>query len=412
MRTSILRHAATAVIPPRGSARQLAGVNLASAIGKGIFLSGSAVYFTTVTRLSAPQVGFGISAAALSGFAASLVFGVLADRIGARRLLALLTGLQAVGISLYPAVHSAPFFYAVIIAVGFVEYGAGPALAALVSSMIIPEQRVQIRAVLRSVFNVGFSAGSGLTALALLGGGVLVRVLPWCTGGMLTCAAILVLRLPGGTAVAGTAGARRFGVFRDLRFFAVVALSAPLALHASIILTVIPLWTITRTHAPHTLVPLLLVANTAFVILFQVSASHGAETVPGAARLARRSGLWLAAGCGVAAVAAYGSGLIACVVLGAAMLLLTIAELQQSASGWGLAHGLAPDHAQGEYLGAFNLHIVAQGALGPGAVTALTLSFRSWGWAAVAMLALAASLLIVPAVDAASRSMTHEFAKE
>jgi hypothetical protein len=93
------------------------------------------------------------------------------------------------------------------------------------------------------------------------------------------------------------------------------------------------------------------------------------------------------------------------------MLLLTVAELQQSASGWGLAHGLAPDHAQGEYLGAFNLHIVAQGAIGPGLVSALTISFRSWGWAAVAALAVFASLLIVPAADVASRRTPDELAK-
>jgi hypothetical protein len=199
---------------------------------------------------------------------------------------------------------------------------------------------------------------------------------------------------------------RRFGALRDVRFVALTALSAPLALHASLLLVVLPLWAVTRTDAPHALVPLLLIANTVVVVLFQVPASKGAETVAGAARLARRSGGRLAAACAVCACAAYGNALTASAVLIAATLLFTLAELQQSASGWGLSHGLAPDHAQGEYLGTFQLHMVAQGVLGPGIVSAAALSWGAWGWAAVAAAVLAAGVLIVPLAAAAQRATT------
>ncbi|MER6738520.1 MFS transporter [Streptomyces puniciscabiei] len=400
-----LQRVAAAVIPRPGRERLLSCVNLAYAVGRGVFLSGSVVYFTTVSGLSPTQVGIGTSAAALSGFVASFLCGAAADRLGAGRLLLVLFALQAAGFALYPAVHSAVLFYVLIVAVGFVEYGVGPTFGALVGSLTGPAERVRTRAMLRTVFNIGFSAGSGVAALTLLGGGTLVRALPWFSAALLLGAVLLILRLPRATATdapaAGTV--RRFGALRDVRFVALTALSAPLALHASVMLVVLPLWAVSRTDAPHALVPLLLVANTVVVVLFQVPASRGADTVRGAARLARRSGVWLAAACAVAATAAYGNALTASVGLGVAVLLFTMAELQQSASGWGLSHGLAPDHAQGEYLGTFQLHMVAQGVLGPGIVSAAALSWGAWGWAAVAAVVLVAGLVIVPLAAAAER---------
>jgi hypothetical protein len=398
-----LQRVAAAVIPRAGRERVLSCVNLAYAVGRGVFLSGSVVYFTTVSGLSPTQVAFGTSAAALSGFAASFLCGAAADRLGARRMLIALFALQAAGFALYPAVHSAWLFYVLIVAVGFVEYGVGPTFGSFVSSLVEPAERVQTRAMLRTVFNIGFSAGSGVTALAFLGGGALVRALPWLSAALLLGAVLLILRLPRAVPARATGTVRRFGALRDVRFVALTALSAPLALHASVMLVVLPLWAVSRTDAPHALVPLLLVANTVVVVLFQVPASKGAETVRGAARLARRSGVWLAAACAVAATAAYGNALTASIVLGVAVLLFTMAELQQSASGWGLSHGLAPDHAQGEYLGTFQLHIVAQGVLGPGVVSAAALSWGAWGWAGVAVAVLVAGGLIVPLAAAAER---------
>lgn len=395
-----LQHMKAAVIPRPGQERLLSLVNLAYAIGRGVFLSGSVVYFTTVTGLSAAQVGLGSSAAALSGFVASFLFGVLADRIGAKRMLVVVFVLQAVGFALYPAVHSPTAFYTLIVTVGFVEYGVGPSFGAFVSAVVEPKERVQVRAMLRTMFNIGFSAGSGLTALALFGGGWFVRALPWASGALWLGAALLVARLPRGDGAA-PGRTRRFGALRDVRFVAVTALSAPLALHASIILVVLPLWTVGRTDAPHALIPLLMIANTVFVILFQVAVSKGADTVSGAARLARRSGVWLGAACAVAAAATVGNGLTASVVLGLAMLLLTVAELQQSASGWGLAHGLAPEEAQGEYLGTFHLHMIVQSVLGPGIVATATLAWGAWGWAAVAAVILACAAAVVPLAQAA-----------
>jgi len=393
-------HLQQSLVPDGRDARLLGALHFADAMGKGVFLSGSAVYLTTVSGLSATEVGLGLSAAGASGFVASLVFGVVADRVGAARLLAVMLGLQALGFLCYPLVGGPVAFAVLATALGFAEYGGGPPFGAIVGRLFDADHRVRVRAVMRSLFNLGFSAGSGLTALAVLGGDTLLRALPFATSALLAASAVLTLRLPAvGNLVRQPK--RFFSAVRDGRFVRVVLLSAPLALHASIILVALPLWIVTRTSAPPVLVPVLLVLNTVCVVLFQVWASRGAETVAGAARVARRSGAWLVAGCLLVAVAALLESTVATVVICGAMLVLTLSELQQSSSAWGLAHGLAPEDALAEYLGTFNLHTVAQNVFGPAILVATLGAVGTWGWVVVAAVVSVAALLMPMAAAAA-----------
>ncbi|MEK8110273.1 hypothetical protein NKG94_50135 [Micromonospora sp. M12] len=85
------------LVPTDPLRRKLIAIRLAESIGKGVFLSGSVVYFTLRVGLDARQVGLGLSAAGLSAFLSSVLFGVIADRVGARRLLVILFAALAVG---------------------------------------------------------------------------------------------------------------------------------------------------------------------------------------------------------------------------------------------------------------------------------------------------------------------------
>ncbi|MEQ4717983.1 hypothetical protein [Nonomuraea sp. B19D2] len=183
----------------------------------------------------------------------------------------------------------------------------------------------------------------------------------------------------------------------------VVALSIPLAVHSSIILVALPLWIVTRTSVPHEVVPLLLVLNTAIVVLFQVAASKGADTVSGAARLARRSGFWVMAGTLVVITATFVGRDLATFVFCASVVLFTMAEIQQSAGAWGLAQGLAPPTAQAEYFGTFNLHVVTQNVFGPAIVVGIVTWAGVVGWIGIAVAAVAAAMLTPWAAAKADR---------
>jgi len=55
------------LLPPAGLARSLCLQSALYAVGSGFFLSGNAVFFTTIVGLSAAQVGLGLSIAGALG---------------------------------------------------------------------------------------------------------------------------------------------------------------------------------------------------------------------------------------------------------------------------------------------------------------------------------------------------------
>jgi MFS family permease len=384
--------------------RTLFLVSLVEAMGRGVFLSGNIVFFTLYAGLEARQVALGVSAAAVAGLVASVVMGMLADRVGARRLLTALLLLQAVGFALYPFTRTPAAFYLVIVAVGFLEWGMQPTKGAVVSAIVAPDERVRTQAQMRTIFNVGFSLGSALATVAALGRSALVLI-PATTALMMLAAAVTTRRLPNeGRGIAVDHAERRFEALRDRRFVVIVALSTVQAAHVTVLMVALPLWVLQRTDLPHAVLPLNLIVNTAVVIVFQVRASRGTQTVLGAARTARTSTWWLASACGLAALTATtapalaGAALILCVVA------LSIAEIMQAAAGWGLAYGLAPEHAQGEYLGTFGLHVATQSVVGPLAISGMVLTGGVWGWGALAAVVTLSGLLVVPVAAGAGRA--------
>ncbi|MEU9137015.1 MFS transporter [Streptomyces sp. NPDC048404] len=389
----------------RGPARTLGALHFVDSLGNGLFMAGSAVYFVTVAGLPATVVGLGLSAAGLSGFVASLVFGRMTDKVGARRLLTVLLFLLAGSYALYPAVRSPAAYFPVVVLIGALEYGCGPAFGALIAELVPDGERVTARAALRSLFNAGFSAGA-LTAAALISlGKDALALLPLGNGLTFLAAAALVLKLPANAARAAADGRKPFRVLRDLPFLGVIGSSSLLALHSAVLLAGIPLWIVRNTDLPRGLVPLILAVNTVLVVLFQVAAARGSETLDGSVRAARKSGLVSVLACAALAAATLtGSWATGAVTLGA-VLLFTLAELWQAASGFGLGFGLAPEQARGEYLGAFHLHMVIQATLGPALVAFLVIGHDLVGWLALAVLFLAGTAAIGPAVDRARRNL-------
>ncbi|WP_299534923.1 MFS transporter [uncultured Streptomyces sp.] len=388
-----------------GPARTLGVLHFLDSMGNGLFLSGSAVYFVLVADLPVATVGLGLSLAGFSGFLSSVLLGRMTDRTGARRLLSILLFLLAGAYTLYPLVDSAVLFFPLVILIGALEFGCGPAFGALVMDLIPEKDRVTARAALRSLFNVGFTIGTLVSALLIGLGGAALQALPLGNGLTFLLAAALVLTLPATLAKPAGGGRGRFRALRDRPFLAVVGASSLLALHSAVLLVGIPLWIVRGTSLPHGIVPLVMGVNTVLVVLFQVAASRGSDTLDGAVTAARRAGLVSALACVALAVGGgFGNVATGAVVL-VAVLLLTLAELWQSASGFGLGFGLAPEHARGEYLGAFHLHMVIQATIGPAAVSLLVVGHETAGWLAVGLIFLVGVAAIGPSVARARRGV-------
>ena len=92
-------------VPSGRTSRRLLVLFMIDSVGTGMFLAGSALFFTRVMGLSVGQVGLGLSLAGVTGFVCAVPLGRLADRFGSRRLLVLLYLWRGLGFVAYAVIH-------------------------------------------------------------------------------------------------------------------------------------------------------------------------------------------------------------------------------------------------------------------------------------------------------------------
>ncbi|MBO4140648.1 MFS transporter [Micromonospora tulbaghiae] len=384
-------------LPPPGPLRTLAYATLVNTVGAGLWLAGGALYVTRDVGLSATSVGAGLTAAGLVGLSASVPLGGLADRWDPRTLRAVLQVGQAVAALAYLLVDSFPAFLAVAVPEALLAAGNLAVRAALVASVGGPDGRVHAFATLRAVANLGITVGTALAGIALaVDTHRAYQVLVVGNAATYLLSAALLLRLPPQPAADGarrTPGTlRRGGPLRDGRFLAVSGASAVLSTHVTVLVLVVPLWTVNRAGAPPPVVSAVLLVNTVLTVLLAVRLSRGAERAAPAARKLRRAGLVLAAATPLYAVTGVLPVLPAVVLLLVATAVWTVGDLWHSAAGAGLAYDLAPAGAIGAYQGADGLLAGLAQALGRGLLTLLVLGGGPVGWLALGGIFAAAGL--------------------
>jgi MFS family permease len=79
----------SSLVPDTPLARKLSLQSILFAIGEGVFLTGSAVFFTQIVGLTAFEVGVGITVGEGASFLFAVPLGKVADRIGPKRMWAL-----------------------------------------------------------------------------------------------------------------------------------------------------------------------------------------------------------------------------------------------------------------------------------------------------------------------------------
>ncbi|MGA8116600.1 MAG: MFS transporter [Actinocatenispora sp.] len=397
------------LLPDEPVLRRLAVLTLVNTVGNGLFVTSSAVFFTRSVGLSATQVGLGLTLAGGCGVAAGIPLGQLADRLGAKRMLTVLYLAQAVGLLCYTLVHSFAAFLVVACAVTMVDRGGSAVKGALYAVALPAQTRVRGRAYLRAVTNVGMGAGSAVAAAALQldsRAGYLAMILADVV--TFAIAAQLLRRVPeSAPPVVGPTSTRRSGVFTDLPFLAVTALSAVQAIQFGLLDVGVPLWVVTHTHAPVAVVSVIMIVNTGLVVLFQVRAARGTDTVERAGRTARRAGLVLALSCLVFGLTQGLSPVLAIVVLLLAAVLQTAGEVLSSAASWALSYELADPAAPGSYQGLFNSGFAVAIMLAPVLTTSTAIRFGLPGWILLGVMFAASGAALVPVARWAASTRGH-----
>ncbi|MEU7026562.1 MFS transporter [Streptomyces sp. NPDC046275] len=387
--------------------RALLVAQFGNSVGDGAFYVTSALYFSRIVGLSAPQIGAGLAVAWGIGSLAGAPLGHLADRRGARGSAVLLALATAAAVASFLLIHSfLPFVLAATL-YATAQSGLAAARQALLAGLVAPAARVGMLARLQATLNAGLAVGAALGGLAVAAGTrtAYLAVLGLDALGFLFCALVLH-RLPAVPAgPAGAADEPRLVVLRDRPYALLTLLNAVLLLRMPLLSLALPLWIVKRTTAPGWTVSALFVLNTGAVMLFQVRVARPVTGLPEAVRAVGRSGVVLLGSCAVFATTAAGFGTgptVAVLVLGA--VLQVLAEMRHSAGSWQIGLALAPAGRIGQYQGFYGTGVPLARTLGPLVVSTLLIGGGAAGWLVLGAVFLVAGLVTGPVVRWAERS--------
>lgn len=366
-------------------------------VGNGVWSSSLVLYFTVAAHLSAGQIGALLGVAGLVGIAGPPIAGALAERYPVRSILVACHLIRVLTLCAVPWCHGFGPLAAVTTATTLCDR-ASKTMEIVFAGQAAGAQRATYRALSRVVMNAAYALGAGLAAIAVAVGtrgmyeGVVVA-----DGLSYAAVAAMVMRterrVPDRAAVAGedkdkdkaaaeAAKAKRHGrnPWRDPGYLLFVVLDVFLNLDDAILTVGVPLWAVTRTDAPHAVIPAVMVVNTLMCVFLQMPVSARVEGPRAAARAACWYGVALLAGCALIAGSEHGGAAVATVTLLLAAVVVTGAELVRSLVSWELAVSLAPADAQASYLGVAGMAQAIERSGGPVVLSTAVLATGPVGW--------------------------------
>jgi MFS family permease len=400
---------------PTPLVRRLSAQSVLSAVGDGVFLTGSAVFFTQVVGLSAAQVGLGLTVAGVATFALAVPLGKLADRYGAKRVWSLSALLEALVYLLWLVVGSMAGYVVMMIGLGLVQTANRASRNAYRIDVFPRAQRVRSQAYFRAARNVGYTLGALLAGIALAtNDDAVIRAVPVVTAVLLLLNAALIARLPPVVAHVedgeaplekAVSGRGPASALRNRGFLAMCVCDGVLGSHQVLLNVVIPLWLVEETDAPRVLLAWLFGTNTVMAVALQVAAARGITTVADSLRAERRGAAFFVLSCGIVLVTHDTVGWVTIALVWAGHVTVTGAELLQSAGQWGLQAELSDAARRGEYQGVAQLGYTLGTVWAPAAYTFLAMEWGAEGWLVIGGIVVVAAVLLHPAARAAERHL-------
>ncbi|MDX3532791.1 MFS transporter [Streptomyces sp. MB09-01] len=385
-----------------GERSLLLGIGI-SAIGIGMYVPFSLVFFHHVTGLSLTLVGLVMTVTGLAGLAFMPLAGSAVDRLGAKKVNLLLYGIRALGFALFPFASSLPAFAAVALVTALADRSFSVVQQSLIGEVAQGAARDRLQASTRALQNAGMGAG------ALLVSGVLAL---WGTGGFtytawgnslaFVLAGLLVSRVrplrdgAAGSAKRAAAGYRM--VLRDRPFLGLTAANFLTALGYSALSVLFPLYLSTWLAAPDSLTGAAFTVNT--VLCAGIGVLIAGRVRRSGARRTRSAALgallFAAAFVGQIVLGTLRPGqTVTLVALLAIVVVYTLGELVHSPSGGALSVSAAPEAVRGRYLATYQLSYSLAGALAPSLFTALLAVDGRLPWAVLTVAALGAALALL-----------------
>jgi MFS family permease len=153
--------------PPIGTHGRFVTAIAVDALGSGVFMPLTMLYFLAVTPLSLVQVGAAISIASFLSLPAGPLIGVLVDRLGAKQVLLAGNVLQAVGFFAYLVTDSfaAVLLWTIVVTIGRTAFWGS--YGNIVTAISQPGERERWFGFLGALRNVGFAVGGLASGVAI-----------------------------------------------------------------------------------------------------------------------------------------------------------------------------------------------------------------------------------------------------
>ncbi|WP_435228305.1 MFS transporter [Streptomyces sp. Tue6028] len=394
MRTSTVRDGAAWAIPMALAV---------DAVGTGLFLPLSMVYFLAVTDLSEADVGLLLTAATACSLLLPLLVGRIVDRIGPRPVVIAGQLSQAVGFFLYLGVTGpvSLFLAALVESAGLRVYWSS--VFALIAEQADGEAKDQWFARAGMIRAAGTGIGTVLAGVLLATdsrhvyrGMVLADAISFVVAAVTVGLFVRGARRPAPEVVAESPdGVRQ--LLRNRPYLELIGVNVLFNICTVFLAVATPVYVVRGLHAPGWTVGVFLTITTAVV------ATCTAEVTRRVRRRTSRGGAMAWAGrlwavwCGAAALAVLlprGAPLVGCLAL--VMLLWATAEMLHGPASNALSAEAAPEGARGTYLAAFQYSFATADMVTPGLFGVLYGVDRVLPWVVVGGLALTASVAVRP----------------
>ncbi|MCZ4100271.1 MFS transporter [Streptomyces sp. H39-C1] len=385
--------------------RSMLAAMTVNAVGSGMYLPFTLIFFHHVTGLSFAAVGAVLTVAGLIGLTTLPLAGTAVDRFGARRVQLVLFGVRGLGFALYPFAQSVPAF-AVVALVTIIGDGAFPAVQqSFLGEIARGADRDRLQAASRALSNGGMGAGALLASLVVgFGGDAGFTAAAWLNAASFILSALLMWRVRPVMVVrdAAAVARQRAGyrlVLRDRPFLGLTAANFLIALGYTALPVLYPLYISTWLHGPESL------TGAAFTVNTVLCAAGGVLVASFVRRRGARRNRSAALGAVLFAVAFAGQIVLGTVrpqagwAIGAGLAVIitvhTIGEMVHNPSAGALAIAAAPDAVRGRYMAAYQFSWQLVRAIAPSLFTGLMAVDGRLPWLLLIGTTLGAALLLV-----------------
>jgi MFS family permease len=346
---------------------QLGG--LFNAIGNGLVLPFTLIYLHNVRDISLGTAGLVVATNAVVSMAAGPFFGMLVDRAGGRRMLAVALLFLAAGFGLYPLVHEPWLGFAAAALTGIGNGGFWASQSTLIAGLTPADKRTAAFAMQRVVMNLGIGLGGvagGLIATTDRPSTFVVLF----AGDALTFVIYLAILFslvpePGHGRRHGEPPGRYLDVLRHRAFVAVLALNTAFIFAGMSGFELLPVYAKNEAGVSEQAIGLVYFANTIVIVLAQLPIARLSQGRSRMRTLALMGLVWAVAWAIVPVAGVSLSGTAAALLIGVAVCVFAVGECLHGAVQGPLVTDLAEPRLLGRYMALSALSWQIGFSLGP-----------------------------------------------